>query len=56
MQQGLLLLQNSIEHQPRPLSWVVGEQNVSQISKPSLRDIKHDSRIQVTNLDSPDKC
>jgi len=52
--EGLLLLQNQIEHQPRPLSWVVGEQSVSQIAKPSLRDIKHESRIQVTNLDSPD--
>lgn len=52
--EGLLLLQNQIQHQPRPLSWVVGEQSVSQIAKPSLRDIKHESRIQVTNLDSPD--
>ena len=52
--EGLLLLQNQIQHQPRPLSWVVGEQSVSQITKPTLRDIKHESRIQVTNLDSPD--
>ncbi|MBL4940433.1 MAG: NADH-quinone oxidoreductase subunit B [Colwellia sp.] len=52
--EGLLLLQNQIQHQPRPLSWVVGEQSVSQIAKPSLRDIKHQSRIQVTHLDSPD--
>jgi len=52
--EGLLLLQNQIQHQPRPLSWVVGEQSVSKIAKPSLRDIKHESRIQVTNLDSPD--
>ena len=54
--EGLLLLQNSIQHQPRPLSWVVGEQNNTQIPKPSLRDIKHESRIAVTNLDSPDSC
>ena len=52
--EALLLLQTKIEHQPRPLSWVVGEQNVSAIGKPSLRDIKHGERIQVTNLDSPD--
>ncbi|NQY62699.1 MAG: NADH-quinone oxidoreductase subunit B [Alteromonadaceae bacterium] len=54
--EGLLLLQNSIQHQPRPLSWVVGEQTNTQIAKPSLRDIKHESRIAVTNLDSPDSC
>ena len=54
--EALLLLQNSIEHQPRPLSWVVGEQNVSQIAKPSLRDIKQQERIDVTTLDPPDRC
>lgn len=54
--EGLLLLQNTIQYQPRPLSWVVGEQSVSQIAKPSLRDIKNESRIQVTNLDPPDRC
>ena len=54
--EGLLLLQNAIAHQPRPLSWVVGEQNNSQIAKPSLRDIKHESRMQVINLDPPDTC
>ncbi|MFB0981512.1 MAG: NADH-quinone oxidoreductase subunit B family protein [Alteromonadaceae bacterium] len=54
--EALLLLQNSIEHQPRPLSWTVGEQNVSQIAKPSLRDIKQQERIDVTTLDPPDRC
>ena len=52
--EGLLLLQNQIQYQPRPLSWVVGEQSVSEITKPSMRDIKQESRIKVTNLDSPD--
>jgi len=54
--EALLLLQNSIEHQPRPLSWTVGEQHVSQITKPSLRDIKQQERIDVTTLDPPDRC
>ena len=54
--EALLLLQTSIEHQPRPLSWTVGEQNVSQIDKPSLRDIKQQERIDVTTLDPPDRC
>ena len=52
--EGLLLLQSKIAHQPRPLSWVVGEQGVSEITKPSLRDIKQQSRIEVKNLDEPD--
>ncbi len=54
--EGLLLLQNQIQHQPRPLSWVVGEQSVTQITKPSLRDIKSPYRTQQKNLDSPDSC
>lgn len=52
--EALLLLQNTIEHQPRPLSWVLGEENIKPIKKPSLRDIKMQERIQVKNLDTPD--
>ena len=52
--EGLLLLQTAIAHQPRPLSWVVGEQGVRTVEKPSLRDIKHSHRIDTTFLDSPD--
>jgi len=54
--EGLLLLQNTIAHQPRPLSWTVGEQAIKPIAKPSLRDIKQEHRMKVVNLDSPDKC
>lgn len=52
--EGLLLLQRQIAHQPRPLSWVVEEHGIREVAKPSLRDIKHDNRIQVTNLQEPD--
>ena len=54
--EGLLLLQQQIQHQPRPLSWVVGEQNVQSIKKPALRDIKLANRIATVSLDSPDNC
>ncbi|WP_348390376.1 NADH-quinone oxidoreductase subunit B family protein [Thalassotalea psychrophila] len=52
--EGLLLLQTKIANQPRPLSWVVGEQGTTEVVKPSLRDIKQKSRIEVTILDEPD--
>ncbi|WP_348397800.1 NADH-quinone oxidoreductase subunit B family protein [Thalassotalea fonticola] len=52
--EGLLLLQTKIANQPRPLSWVVGEQGMTEVVKPSLRDIKQQSRIEVTVLDEPD--
>ncbi|WP_409574604.1 NuoB/complex I 20 kDa subunit family protein [Thalassomonas sp. M1454] len=52
--EGLLLLQTKIANQPRPLSWIVGEQSTSAITQPSLRDIKQQSRIATTFLDEPD--
>ncbi|MEW6998132.1 NADH-quinone oxidoreductase subunit B family protein [Colwelliaceae bacterium BS250] len=52
--EGLLLLQTKIANQPRPVSWAAGEQQTSDIAKPSLRDIKNKSRIDVTYLDEPD--
>ncbi|NMP16836.1 NADH-quinone oxidoreductase subunit B [Thalassotalea sp. Y01] len=52
--EGLLLLQTKIANQPRPVSYVVGEQGVREIDKPSLRDIKQQSRIDVRQLDEPD--
>lgn len=52
--EGLLLLQTKIANQPRPISWMIGEQGAQEIEKPSLRDIKHQSRIDVTYLDEPD--
>ncbi|MDG1733150.1 MAG: NADH-quinone oxidoreductase subunit B [Thalassotalea sp.] len=52
--EGLLLLQTKIANQPRPLSWMVGEQGPTAIAQPSLRDIKHEGRIATTFLDEPD--
>ncbi|TLU64188.1 NADH-quinone oxidoreductase subunit B [Thalassotalea litorea] len=55
LMEGLLLLQQKIAHQPRPLSYMVGEQGVQEIAKPSLRDIKHEHRIHTKNLQEPDQ-
>ncbi|WP_097461071.1 NuoB/complex I 20 kDa subunit family protein [Mangrovitalea sediminis] len=53
--QGLMLLQDSIGKERRPLSWVVGDQGVYKAEMPAQRDVKHDKRIQVTELRSPDE-
>ena len=53
--EGLLLLQNKIAHQGREVSWVVDEGGISEIPRPSLRDIKHSHRIAVRQLDEPDQ-
>lgn len=53
--QALMLLQDSIAEERRPLSWVVGEQGVYRAEMPAQRDLKQQERSQVTNLRSPDE-
>lgn len=53
--QGLQLLQDSIQEERRPLSWVVGDQGVYKADMPSQRDKWRDRRIQATELRTPDK-
>jgi len=53
--QGLMLLQDSIGEERRPLSWVVGDQGIYRAEMPSQREQNRERRIQVTNLRSPDE-
>jgi NADH-quinone oxidoreductase subunit B len=53
--EGLMLLQKSVASDRRPLSWVVGPQEVVRAERPSIRDIKRETRRQATNLDPPDR-
>ncbi|WP_347986063.1 NADH-quinone oxidoreductase subunit B family protein [Methylomonas sp. AM2-LC] len=53
--QGLLLLQESIGKERRPLSWVTGEQSVIKPSKPSYRDLLTEERMQAMQLKNPDE-
>ena len=53
--EALILLQNSIQKERRPLSWVVGPQGVTQVPKLSMRDAKHAERMSVTDLRTPDQ-
>ena len=55
LMQGLMLLQDAIGREQRPLSWVVGEQNVSQVAKPSQRDIHNAERMRARDLTPPDR-
>lgn len=52
--EGLMLLQESIGKERRPLSWMVGEQGVTKVPQPSQRDLKRAERMQATELRSPD--
>lgn len=51
--QGLMLLQDSIGKERRPLSWVVGDQGVVQADQPSQRDLLTDDRMRADKLRNP---
>lgn len=52
---GLILLQNQVGRERRPLSWVVGPQGVVQPTEVSMRDLKRDERMKMTQLRSPNE-
>ena len=52
--EGLLLLQDLVGGEQRPLSWTVGSQRVHRPTMPSNRDRKRDARQRTTSLRSPD--
>jgi len=53
--EGLILLQDAIGREKRPLSWIMGPQGVVRPELPSLRDLKKAGRQQATVLRSPEE-
>lgn len=54
--QGLVLLQESIGRERRPLSWVINNQGIIQKeAKPVQRVLRQSQRIAATELRSPDE-
>ncbi|HEY7297990.1 MAG TPA: NADH-quinone oxidoreductase subunit B family protein [Xanthobacteraceae bacterium] len=52
--EGLILLQQSIGRERRPLSWTIGPQSVERPPQPSLRDLKRSERQRAAALRTPD--
>lgn len=52
--EGLILLQDAISDDRRPLSWVIGPNGVEKAPRPSERDRKRDERMRTQQLRSPD--
>lgn len=52
--EGLLLLQKAVGSEKRPLSWVVGPQNVKRIEQPCQRELKRPQIRNIKDLRSPD--
>src|SRR5919202_4711598 len=53
--EGLLLLQQEVGAERRPLSWWLGSQESVRPARPSLRDSKRAARQRVSVLRSPDE-
>src|SRR5215813_6618298 len=53
--EGLLLLQEAVGKEKRPLSWVVGSQGMEKGNMPVMRDGKRAERRQATTLRPPDE-
>ncbi len=52
---GLILLQESVGKERRPLSWLAGSQAIIKPNKPSLRDLKSPLRMKATYLAEPNR-
>jgi NADH-quinone oxidoreductase subunit B len=52
--QGLMMLQDSVGKERRPLSWTIGDQGVIKPEKISQRDLMNEERMKVTDLREPD--
>jgi NADH-quinone oxidoreductase subunit B len=53
--EGLLLLQKAVGRERRPLSWIVGKQEVRRVTLPCLRDLKRAERKQMTEIELGDE-
>lgn len=53
--EGLLLLQQMVGSEKRPLSWVAGPQGLQRPEMPSQRLLKREERMRVTKLRPPDE-
>lgn len=48
--QGLQLLQNSMHKEKRPLSWIIGDQNIYRYDMPNQKQKKYINRIKIKKL------
>jgi len=53
--EGLVLLRDAVGKEKRPLSWLVGPQGVTKAEKTSMKEIKREQRMKMTEIKSPDE-
>jgi NADH-quinone oxidoreductase subunit B len=54
-EEGLMLLQQAVAKEKRPLSWVIGPQGVGKPGRAAMRDVKRAERAGATQLRPPDE-
>jgi NADH-quinone oxidoreductase subunit B len=52
--EGLLLLSDAVGKEARPLSWVIGPQGVIKPERPSMKALKREERMKMTDQRTPD--
>jgi NADH-quinone oxidoreductase subunit B len=52
--EGLLLLREIVGNEKRPLSWVIGPQEILRPQPVSMRDINNEERVQMGKIAAPD--
>ena len=53
--EALLLLREQVGKERRPLNWVVGDQGIIKPEKISMKEIKSNERMKMTEIRSPDE-
>jgi NADH-quinone oxidoreductase subunit B len=53
--EGLTLLAERVGQETRPLTWTIGDQGIIRPEKISVKERKHEKRMQMTNFRSPDE-
>ena len=53
LMQGLMMLQEAVKQERRPLSWVVGDQGIEKPAMPSQRDRLQAERNRASELRGP---
>jgi len=53
--EGIVMLREMVGNEKRPLSWTIGPQGIIKPEMPSMRDLKHDQRVKMTEIMPPDR-
>lgn len=53
--EGILLLREQVGKEKRPLGWTIGPQGIIKPPQPSMRDLKREERMKMTEVRPPEE-